>query len=490
MQYVIGVDIGTGSTKAVAVTADGKVLSTTQRHYKTRSPATGRYEQDPQEIWMAFVSAIRLLIVEVKTDPIGISFSSAMHSLIPVDQNGTGLRNMIIWADNRSGDIARRIHKSASGELIYEETGTPIHAMAPLSKLLWMREHEPDIFEKAYKFISIKEFIWKKLVGDFEVDESIASATGMMNITECSWSKNALALTGLSESKLSQLRKTNYKRTDLLDTAVSELGISPDTALVIGASDGCLANLGSFATTPGIAALTIGTSSAIRVASQKPIYNFEAMTFNYILDENTYISGGPSNNGGVALKWFAETFLQKPLNTIADYDSILKSLTETNPGAEGLLFLPYIFGERAPIWNSDACGVFFGVKGIHTQQHFTRAVIEGISMALLDIGDHMLSGKNEIRQINVSGGFVKSLSWLQILSDMFDRKICLVNSDDASAVGAAYLGLKTLGIINSYSELKHLTTREIIPDKTNHAFYQDQFIKYRDLYSRLKEVMV
>jgi gluconokinase len=130
------------------------------------------------------------------------------------------------------------------------------------------------------------------------------------------------------------------------------------------------------------------------------------------------------------------------------------------------------------------------VKGIHTQKHFTRAVIEGISMALLDIGDHMLSGKNKIHQINVSGGFVKSLSWLQILSDMFDRKICLVNSDDASAVGAAYLGLKTLGIINSYDELKHSTTREIIPDKTNHSFYKDQFIRYRDLYSRLKEVMV
>jgi gluconokinase len=490
MKYIIGVDIGTGSTKAVAVNFHGGVICNSQFHYPTINPAPGRYEQDPILIWQAFTKCIREIHEKSGDEPPAIVFSSAMHSLIPVDQNGTPLRDMIIWADNRSGDIARRIQKSASGELIYEETGTPIHAMAPLSKLLWLQEHESDIFEKAYKFISIKEFIWKKLVGDFEVDESIASATGMMNITECSWSKNALALTGLSESKLSQLRKTNYKRTDLLGTAANELGISPDTALIIGASDGCLANLGSFATTPGTAALTIGTSSAIRVASQKPIYNFEAMTFNYILDENTYISGGPSNNGGVALKWFAETFLQKPLNTIADYDNVLKSLTEIRPGAEGLLFLPYIFGERAPIWNSDACGVFFGVKGIHTQKHFTRAVIEGISMALLDIGNHMLSGKNEIHQINVSGGFVKSLSWLQILSDMFDRKICLVNSDDASAVGAAYLGLKTLGIINSYDELKHSTTREIIPDKTNHLFYKDQFIRYRDLYSRLKEVMV
>ncbi len=490
MDYVIGVDIGTGSTKAVAVDIKGKVILTAQQHYKTLSPSAGRYEQDPEQIWKAFAYVINQLVSQLNSNPGAIALSSAMHSVIPVDANGTPLNNMIIWADNRSGDIARRIKESALGEMIYEETGTPIHAMAPLSKIIWIRENSPELFDKTYKFISIKEFIWCRLFNTFEIDYSIASATGLMNITACAWSTNALEIAGISSDKLSTLRPTNYYRSDHSPVSAEEIRIAQNTTFMIGASDGCFANLGSFATTPGIAALTIGTSSAIRVSSNKPVYNFEAMTFNYVLDDTTFVCGGPSNNGGVALKWFAETFLQKPLNSVADYESILKCLYETSPGADGVLFLPYIFGERAPIWNSDSCGVFFGVKGTHTQQHFTRAVIEGISMALLDIGNQMLAGGTVINQINVSGGFVKSTAWLQILADMFNKRICLINSDDASAVGAAYMAMKTLGVITNYSQLNHASTKEILPSELNFQLYQKQFQKYRDLYSRLKDVMV
>jgi gluconokinase len=397
---------------------------------------------------------------------------------------------MMIWADNRSASIAEKIKQSAAGEMIYEQTGTPVHAMSPLCKILWLKENTPELFYTAAKFISVKEYIWFKLFRHFEVDHSIASATGLMDIENFTWSANALDLAGVSDVKLSTLVSTSHQRKDADPQTASLLGIKPSTPFIIGASDGCLANLGSFATEPGIAALTIGTSGAIRTASKTPKHNFTAMTFNYRLDEHTFICGGPTNNGGVALKWYVENFLGKTLATTEDYTVILKTLSDTKPGADGLVFLPYLFGERAPIWNSDSCGVFFGIHSRHSQAHFTRAVIEGISLALYDIADNMMKAGSEIKQIHVSGGFVKSSLWLQVLANIFNKKVCLINSDDASALGAGYLGLKSMNIIQDYRTLKPETITEIHPQPEHVTGYQRNFNVYRELYARLNTMMI
>jgi gluconokinase len=488
--YVIGVDLGTGSTKALAINFRGQVIASAQVHYQTQTPSPGFCEQAPELVWQAFIKCIQRLLATRESPPAAIILSSAMHSIMPVDRNGTALGNMMIWADNRSAAIAQKIKQSAAGEMIYEQTGTPIHAMSPLCKIIWMKENQPAIFQTAAKFISIKEYVWFKIFHNFEVDHSIASASGLFDIEQLAWNENALALCELGVDKLSKPVGTNHRRTDAGKEICRMMGISPDTLFVVGASDGCLANLGSFAIAPGTAALTIGTSGAVRVASKTPIHNFAAMTFNYLLDENTFICGGPSNNGGVVLKWYVESFLGKTLATSEDYTEILKSLADTKPGAEGLIFLPYLFGERAPLWNSDSCGVFFGIRSGHTQAHFTRAVIEGISMALYDIADNMIKGGSEIKQIHVSGGFVRSSHWLQVLADIFNKKICLINSDDASALGAGYLGLKAMNLISDYQTLKPDTIREVYPQKKFIETYQKKFQLYRDLYTRLKDTML
>lgn len=489
-QYVIGVDIGTGSTKALAVNFSGQVISSSQAHYQTVSPQFGHYEQAPELVWQAFIKAISRLTSEIQSSPAAVILSSAMHSVIPVDKHGVPLHNMIIWADNRSADIAGRIKKSAAGEMLYEQTGTPIHAMSPLCKIVWLKENNSIVFKQTHKFISIKEFIWHKLFGTYEIDHSIASATGLMDIENCTWSANALDMAGISAEQVSTLVSTNFKQDSADIASCKLLGIPPSTPFIAGASDGCLANLGSFATGPGIAALTIGTSGAVRVASQKPVQNFKAMTFNYRLDDETFICGGPSNNGGAALKWYAEIFLQKPLLDTSDYDNLLGTLSQTAPGADGLIFLPYLFGERAPVWNSEASGVFFGIKSRHNQSHFTRAVVEGISMALYDIADNMINGGLPISQVNVSGGFVRSSAWLQILANIFNKKICLINADDASATGAAYLGLKTLNIIQSYNQLKSDKVTEVLPQVEFVQVYRNNFDTYRNIYQRLSPIMV
>ncbi|HEY0654067.1 MAG TPA: gluconokinase [Chryseosolibacter sp.] len=488
--YVIGIDIGTGSTKALAVDSKGATITSSQVHYDIDTRMPGYCEQDPEIVWNAFSSCIKKITTELKSAPEAIVLSSAMHSVIPVNESGTAIHPMIIWADNRSASIAKRIHESSLGEMLYEQNGTPLHAMAPLCKILWLKENDKTVFRNTFKFISMKEYIWFKMFNDYQVDHSIASATALMDIQKCEWNPNALSLLDLGNDKFSQLVATNYKRSNANSEACSVLGILPRTIVIAGASDGCLANLGSFATDPGIAALTIGTSGAVRVASHQPVYNFKAMTFNYRLDENTFICGGPTNNGGVVLKWYVTNFLKLPLATADDYNKVLTTITTAPPGSSGLIFLPYLFGERAPIWNSDSFGVFFGIKSQHKQEHFTRAVVEGISFALYDIAENLMAGGTSIRQIHVSGGFVRSSAWLQILADIFNIKVCLLNTDDASALGAAFLGLKEMGMISDIKALQPGTVKEVLPHRAHHELYRKNFEAYRKVYNCTKELMI
>jgi gluconokinase len=487
--YVIGIDIGTGSTKAIAMSHAGVVLDAAQASYPTLQPEPGFHEQAPELIWQAFAKCISRITGNRKKNPDAVCLSSVMHSLIPVDGNHQPLMNMMIWTDNRSASIATRIHQSAAGQLLYEKTGTPIHAMSPLCKIIWLKEHLNRLFTEAKKFISIKEYIWYKLFGTYEVDYSIASATGLFNITDLAWNDLSLDVTSLDAQKLSRPVDANHNRI-CNDTAICRLlGVTAGTPFLIGASDGCLANIGSFATEEGSMALTIGTSGAVRVMKKYPMLNFKAMTFNYRLDATNYVCGGPTNNGGGVLKWYAETFLANKLETPGAYDALLDGLGVCPPGAEGVTFLPYIFGERAPVWSSDVCGVFFGMRGYHRQHHFTRAVVEGISIALYDITQTMIDTGLDIRHIHVSGGFVHSEQWLQTLANIFGKKVCLIHTADASASGAAFLAMKGLGVITDYIALMPKEITEYLPQPEYMDTYRELFLRYRSLYNSVAALM-
>ncbi len=490
MDYIIGIDLGTGSAKAIAMIPDGSVIDTAQIPYPILQPQPGFQEQSPELIWQAFLKCVGDIVTRQNGQLLAICFSSAMHGVFPVDRRGEPLMNMMIWADNRSAAFARKLHQSVEGKRIYEASGTPIHPMTPLCKLQWLKENEPEMFAKADKFVSIKEYVWYKLFGVFEIDYSLASATGLMDIHQLKWNDESLAAAGIQSFQLSELVNTNHSRKSPDPSFCQSLGIPADTLFIAGASDGCLANVGSFATEQGYLALTIGTSGAVRVTRPRPVLNFKAMTFNYLLDHQTYVCGGPINNGGGALKWFAENLLGRNLETPDDYSELLDALRETPPGAEGLVFLPYILGERAPIWNSDASGVFFGMRGYHRQAHFTRAVVEGISASLYDITSNMIESGLDIKQIHVSGGFIHSPQWLQVISDLFDKKLCLVNSADASASGAVYLAMKELDIITEYDQLKPRTFSEYLPDAERTHIYQTMFDNYRKLYTSLNTLMI
>lgn len=489
MDYVIGIDVGTGSTKALGIDSKGNVHSSAHASYTTYQPQPDRSEQDPEAIWAAVVQCIRRITKDLNSSPKAISFSTAMHSLIGIGAGDKPITPMITWADNRASSIAEALYTTPKGKEFYRDNGTPIHAMTPLCKIKWFQENEPELFGRITRFVSIKEYIWYKVFGIWEVDFSIASATGLMDILKLSWNKEALNWCGITTEQLSDIRPADFSRQTSSSRVHDGFGTDANTQYYLGGSDGCMANIGSFAITHGKAALTIGTSGAVRVASPKPIINDKAMTFNYRLDDNTFICGGPTNNGGGVLRWYAEKMLGKDLSSSADYHDILDDVVSISPGSDGLIFLPYIFGERAPLWNSEACGTFFGIRSTHTQPHFTRAVIEGISMALHGIAELMENNGLAIDEVHVSGGFVHSPEWLQVLADVFGKKICLVHTSDASALGAAYLALKSSGYIGDYTELKSKGGRDILPNSSNHEAYKAHQLKFNQLLESLLPFM-
>ena len=490
-QHIIGVDIGTTNTKAIAFTAEGLVIAQANITYLPLITVAGEHELDPEILFNAVLQTVQQVTAQTAASSLlGIVFSSAMHSLIAVDKAGKPLTNVITWADLRSSRQAEQLKHTDAGKRIYHRTGTPIHPMSPLCKLLWMKEELSEIFADAHKFIGIKEWIFYRFFEQYLIDHSIASATGLFDIYELDWHEEALAVIGLTPDRLSNLVSTTYTVTGLKKEHAELLGINQATPFITGASDGCLANVGSGAMQPGDVSLTIGTSGAVRMMARKPQHDVKERIFNYLLTEQWYVSGGPINNGGILLKWYAEHFLNRSFHTTEDFDWFIQQAAQAPAGAEGLVFLPYVQGERAPVWDAAAKGIFFGIHARHTQVHFMRAIIEGINYALYQVTKSIEETIGPVTNIYASGGFTKSSQWLQWLADLFGKEIIVSSTADASATGAAILGLQALGVRDSLTHPNGPAQpgERFKPDQQQHAVYQRNYIVYSMLYDKLKDV--
>ena len=486
--YVIGLDIGTGSTKAVALNAKQEVVATAQQHYASLPATPGIAEQSVQQIWSAVVHCINEVAAQMQQPPAIVSFSACMHSLLAVDAAGNPMTNMITWADARSQAIAETLRQSSKGVALYNATGTPLHSMSPLSKIIWFAQKEQETFSGAAKWISIKEYIWWRLFGEYEVDVSIATASGLMNIHQFSWHQPALQLAGIHESQLSAIKPATFMRSNICEKAQKVLPNMEDTLFCIGSSDGCMANVGSGALQKGIAALTIGTSAAVRVATSKPVTDFSSMIFSYPIDERTFISGGALNNGGNAVHWAIKKLKELLHPEQKDYETFYGQIGAVPAGSEGLICLPYFIGERAPVWDEQSSGAFIGVKAHHTQAHFYRATLEGVCFALHQVLQQVEEATGAVQQLQVSGGFIRSQVWLQMLADVTGKKLCIVTEEDASATGAALLAMITKGWIN-WENLLQKEIQTIHPQPKQHEFYQSYFKIYKTLYPSLQGAM-
>ena len=473
--------MGTSSTKGLAVLPDGSVLAQAQKAYPTRYPKPGYAEQDPDEVFQAVIEIIYQTIQAAGADGLlGISFSCAMHSLLAVDRECRPLTPIIIWADIRSASQAKGLRATEIGKKIYNLSGTPIHPMTPLCKLLWLKENQPAIFSSAFKFISIKEYLFAKLFGEYVVDYSIASGGGLFDHRQLEWSSDVLSLVGISGEKLSTLVPTDKIFSGISRDLAAKMKISREVPFIVGASDGCLAQWGSGAMDPGEMSVTIGTSGAVRMATDSYRHDDQARIFNYRLDEKTYIVGGATNNGAVLLSWFAENMEGIKLDSKAFIEDAFSV-----GGSEGLIFLPYLLGERAPIYDPLARGVFFGIGIQHKRAHFKRALLEGICWGLKSMMIALEEVVHPVERILASGGFVHSDLWVQLLSDILGKPITVDSQSDASALGAALLGFQALGVEADFHQ--GVGGKLFQPEEKKYQHYQKLFEMVESLYDKLKD---
>lgn len=479
-EFIIGLDLGTTSVKAVVFNVNGKVITETEKMITSHYPQQGWVEQNPVEIEQYAVQAIRDAIDEAKIEKhelLTIGISAAMHSLICMDENGEPLSQALIWSDGRSSEQAEKL-KETNGFDVYARTGLPNHPMSPLSKLLWMKEVEYEPYLKANYFLSIKEYILQKWFGQCAIDYSMAAATGLFNAKTFQWDDEILELAGVKKEQLSKIVPPTEVLTGINKDVAENMGISNDMPIVIGAADGQLANLGIGAILPGEVAITAGTSGAIRQFTKGFRISDKQETFSYAFTEDYSIIGGPTNNGGIALQWLKEL-----LNYQGSFYEFTAEAEQVAPGADGLIFLPYINGERAPLWNQHAKGNFFGMSITHKKEHFVRAVLEGITFNLYQIGQALEELAGEPEKIFVNGGLSRSSLWLQMLADVFGKEVYVSESHHSAAWAAAWTGLVALGKADSFAEIKKnvLMGEAVKPNMENHKIYSKIFNKYEML---------
>lgn len=493
--YAMGIDIGTTSTKAIIFSDKGEALYTASAEYPLLTPEPKAAEQNPDEIVKAVFKVIKEVVKEATFEPERIrllAFSAAMHSFIALDKKGQPLTASMTWADQRSEAQARQL-KETNGQHIYENTGTPIHPMSPLTKLMWLREEKPAIFEEAHIFLGTKEYVFHKLFGDYVVDYSIASATGLFNIHTLDWDEEALQAAHISAKDLPRPVPTTEVFTKMNPLIAKDLGISPKTPVVIGANDGCLANLGVNAIEPGVVALTIGTSAAIRTVTDQPKTDSSGRIFCYALTENHWVVGGPVNNGGMIYNWMMEeigAFVSEESEEsgLNRYDAVMETMASVSPGADGLLFYPYLTGERAPLWNANAKGSFYGLALNHKREHMMRAVLEGINLNIYLVYKALGELIGQPDKIRASGGFAQSDFWRQMVADIFDVEIQVSQTVESSALGAVILGRYALGEISSLEEGTQIveTAQNNQPNPENAAIYKELVPLYEKIGSLLE----
>jgi gluconokinase len=442
---VLGVDLGTTATKAVASTVDGKQVGLAERGYPLHTDASGAATQDPDVVVAAAIDAIAECAGD--RDVRAISFSAAMHTLLALDAEHRPLTPALSWADQRAASTARALRPQAAD--LHRATGTPVHPMSPLVKLAWFAEHDPDLARRAAHWLGVKDYVVHRLTGRLITDHSCASGTGLLALRTLDWYPPALTLAGITPAQLPELAAP----TQVLSLTKHIDGLPTDVPVILGAADGPLANLGTGAVRPGMAALSLGTSGALRVIADQPGIDEAGRIFCYALADGLWVRGGAISNGGAVAAWAARTF-------DVDLADLLDRAAEAD--ASDLLALPYLLGERAPWWEPDPRGAVLGLRHEHGPAELTRALIDGVGQQLALVAEAI----PDIGEIRATGGAFRAPIWGKVIAAALNRPFRMTADAGGSGLGAALLGWRAIGELDSLADAADLIqpTSTIHPD--------------------------
>jgi gluconokinase len=483
MDVVIGIDTGTTATKGVAAGLSGELRALASVHYPLSVPGPGRAELDPGRLRAAAIEALTDVAARCRERGdrvIAVSLSAFLHALVPMDASGRALGPLVTWADGRAGKQAEAMVAAGVAKKLQARTGTPVHPMSPLTKLAWWRENDPGTLRDTPRWGGVKELVLAELAdAAYQVDLSVASGTGLYDIHERHWDPEALELAGVRPAQLAEVVPTTA-RLRLSTSAAAAAGLPAGTPLIIGAADGPLANLGVGATPAGVAAVSLGTSGALRTVVDRPTADADGRLFCYALTEDRWVIGGAVNNAGSVVRWAGEAFaagFERPGAEGEDADerdaALLTEAQGVAPGSDGLLCLPYLLGERAPWWRSGLRGAYLGLRREHGRPHLVRAAVEGVCQQLALVRDSFATEGFAVTEVRATGGAVAAELWVGVLAAALDLPVAVADTPEGTALGACLLGLHALGELPDLDQAAALIAigEPARPDPANAALY-------------------
>ncbi|MGP4018370.1 gluconokinase [Saccharopolyspora sp. 5N708] len=459
---VLGIDLGTTATKVVAAGSDARVLHQTERGYPLRTDESGEAVQDAVQVRDAAIEALAECVVwaDEHDHPVaGLSFSTAMHTLVGLDSAGEPATPAFNWADTRAAEVAERLRSDwDAAAALHQATGTPVHTQSVMVKLAWLTGSRPDLTRDVVRWCALKDFVVAAFVGQLVTEYSLSSGSGLQEMATLRWHGPALEVAGVRADQLPEI----HAPTDTLplkSQVAKAVGLWEGLPVVLGGGDGPLANLGVGAVSPGVAALSLGTSGALRVTRDQPGVDERCRTFSYAMSDGLWVIGGAVSNGGVVGQWASEAFG-------VDVSDLLDEALEVPAGADGLMALPYLLGERAPWWEPGLTGSFVGLRRSHGRAEMTRAVVEGVAQQLALVRDAVADSGAEVRAVRATGGGFRSRVWADAIAAALDIDLELAAGSGGSGLGAVLLGWRALGEFDSLQHAAELVAPEgkISPD--------------------------
>lgn len=481
-ELLLGVDVGTTATKAVLVDNSGHIISQGRAEYPTKYLQAGWVEQDPNDYWLSFCQAVEIAQAGASGAKIsGIAISAQAPTLIAVDSNGDPVRNAMIWMDRRAQAEADQLARQFSN--ISQLTGNRADPYYVAAKIKWFIKNEPANYEKTKHFLQIPGYLNYKLTGKFGIDSAHASLLQLRGADNLNWAADVMKFVGVAEDKFPQIANSIVLQGEVLSNNQSK--ITAGTPVYFGSVDGCSAALEAGVIDPGVVAEMTGTSTVLLMPTDGNNFNDAFVAIEHAI-AGRQLRLGAMVASGASVAWLQQNILKGEQSV----EQLSKDAQEVAPGSEGLLFLPYMMGERSPIWHTNARGVFFGLSLTTTPAMMFRAVLEGTAFALahnVEIGKASGIKIDEIRSI---GGGSKSALWNQIKADVLGMPIAVLEDSVGAAVGDAYLAGMGAGLFKDIRKTLKTNVKieaRFVPDQKVHSYYQERYARFRSLYESIKD---
>ncbi|MEK6279018.1 MAG: xylulokinase [Acidobacteriota bacterium] len=490
----LGIDVGTGGTRAVVIDPDGNVVaSATAEHVPFVSMRTGWAEQDPEDWWRATITVVRKVLSKSSRDEIkAVGFSGQMHGLVLLDQRDEVLRPAIIWCDQRTDSQCKSLTEMIGADRLIGLTCNPALTVFTLPKILWVRRWEPELWQKARTVLLPKDYVRLRLSGDRATDVADASGTLLFDVKARKWSSKMLSATEIDERLLPSVYESPEVTGSISKAGAEATGLRAGTLVIAGGGDQAAGAVGMGIVRPGTASSTIGTSGVVFAATDIPMLDPKGRvhTFCHAIPGRWHVMG-VTQGAGLSLRWFRDQFGAIGEDGRDSYERLTKEASLVSPGCDGLIWTPYLMGERTPHLDPFARAALVGLTASHTRAHTVRAMLEGVAFSLRDAFEIFNEIGVPVDEIRLGGGGARSSLWRQIQADVYGQPVNTVAAEEGAAFGAALLAGVAVGIWSSVDAACDAVVRiadHVEPNAESVRILAHQYERFKQIYPALKPI--